>query len=65
MRRRQPESMEGVLGAWEDMGTCLTYIGESLGFVLIFRVGPRTNRLVGGNGSGEKRGQTGCGTETN
>jgi hypothetical protein len=31
---------EGVSGGGEDMGRCLTYIGESLGFVLSFRVGP-------------------------
>jgi hypothetical protein len=35
---------------WEGCGTYLTYIGESLQFVLVFRVGPRTNRLVGCQG---------------
>jgi hypothetical protein len=54
----------GVLRGGEDVGRCLTYIGESLGFVLGFRVSPRTNRLVGDKGSGKKRGQTGCGKET-
>jgi hypothetical protein len=43
---------EGVLGGGEDMGRCLTYIGESLGFVLGFRVGPWINRLVGLMGRG-------------
>jgi hypothetical protein len=43
---------------------CLTYTGESIAFVLDFRVGPRTNRLVGSNGPGENRGQMGCGKET-
>jgi hypothetical protein len=32
--------MGGVLGGGEDVGRCLTYIGESLGFVLGFRVSP-------------------------
>jgi hypothetical protein len=41
---------EGVLGGGEDVGRCLTYIGESLGFVLSFRVGTWINRLVGANG---------------
>jgi hypothetical protein len=45
---------EGVLGGWEDVGRCLTYIGKSLGFVLGFRVGPRINRLVGANGPGKR-----------
>ena len=44
---------EGVLGGGEDVGRCLTYIGESLGFVLSFRVGPQTNRLVGDKGLGK------------
>jgi hypothetical protein len=39
------------------VGRCLTYIGESLGFVLGFRVGPQTNRLVEDKGSGKKRGK--------
>jgi hypothetical protein len=33
---------------------CLTYIGESLGFVLGFRVGLWINRLVGANGPGKR-----------
>jgi hypothetical protein len=45
---------EGVLGGGEDVRRCLTYIRESLGFVLGFRVGPWINRLVGANGP-EKR----------
>jgi hypothetical protein len=45
---------EGVLGGGEDVGRCLTCIGESLGFVLGFRVGPWINRLVRANGP-EKR----------
>jgi hypothetical protein len=45
--------MGGVLGGGEDVGRCLTYIGESLGFVLSFRVGPQTNRLVGDKGLGK------------
>lgn len=45
---------EGVLGGGEDVGRCLTYIGESLGFVLGFRVGPWINRLVGANGPGKR-----------
>jgi hypothetical protein len=45
---------EGVSGGGEDMGRCLTYIGESLGFVLGFRVGPWINRLVGANGPGKR-----------
>jgi hypothetical protein len=45
------------LGGGEDMGRCPTYIGESLGFVLGYRIGPRTNRLVGNKGSGKKRGK--------
>jgi hypothetical protein len=40
---------------WGRCGGCLTCIGESLGFVLGFRVGPRTNILVGNKGSGKKR----------
>jgi hypothetical protein len=39
------------------VGRCLTYIGESLGFVLGFRVGPQTNRLVGDKEPGKKRGK--------
>jgi hypothetical protein len=42
------------LGGGEDVGSCLTYIVESLGFVFSFRVGSQTNRLVGGNGSGKR-----------
>jgi hypothetical protein len=49
--------VEGVLGHGEDMRKCLTYIGESLGFVLGFRVDPQTNRLVGDKGPGKKRGK--------
>jgi hypothetical protein len=45
---------EDVLGGGEDVGRCLTYIGESVGFVLGFIVGPWINRLVGANGP-EKR----------
>jgi hypothetical protein len=45
---------EGVLGGGEDVGRCLTYIGERLGFVLGFRVGSWINRLVGANGSGKR-----------
>jgi hypothetical protein len=54
----------GVVGGGEDVGRYLTYIGESIGFVLGFRVSPRTNRLVGDKGVGKKGGQTGCGNET-
>jgi hypothetical protein len=43
---------EGVLGGGEDVGRCLTYIGEGVGFVLGFRVGPWINRLVGLMGRG-------------
>jgi hypothetical protein len=39
----------GVLGGGEGVERCLTYIGESLGFVLGFRVGTWINRLVGAN----------------
>jgi hypothetical protein len=46
--------MGGVLGGGEDVWRFLTYIGDSLGFVLGFSVSSRTNRLVGDNGSGEK-----------
>jgi hypothetical protein len=46
------------------VGRFLTYIGESLGFVLGIRVGPRTTRLVEDKEPGKKRGQTGCGKET-
>jgi hypothetical protein len=45
------------LGVREDVGRCLTYIGESLGFVLDFRVDPRNNRLVGDKGPGKKGGK--------
>jgi hypothetical protein len=55
---------EGVLEGGEDMGRCLTYIRESLGFVLGFRVSPQTRSLVGGNEIGEKRWQMGCDKET-
>jgi hypothetical protein len=58
VRRWQPDGMRGVLGGGEDVGRCLTYTGESIGFVFYFRVGPRTNRLVGDKGPGKKRGQT-------
>jgi hypothetical protein len=34
-------------------------LGDSIEFVLGFRVGPPTNRLVGDKGPGKKRGQTG------
>jgi hypothetical protein len=51
----------GSLGAWEgffkgggDVERCLTYIGESLGFDLGFRVGTWINRLVGANGPGKR-----------
>jgi hypothetical protein len=47
----------GVLGGGEDVGMCLTYIGESLWFVLGFRVGPQTNRLVEDKGPGKKKGK--------
>jgi hypothetical protein len=46
--------MGGVLGCREDVGRCLTYIVESLGFVLGFRVGPRTNRFMGDKGTGKR-----------
>jgi hypothetical protein len=49
--------MGGVLRGGEDVGRCLTYIGESLGFVLIFRVIPWTNRLVGDKGPDKKKGK--------
>jgi hypothetical protein len=45
----------GVLGGGEDVGRCFTCIGEILGFVLGFRVGPQTHRLVGDKGPGRKR----------
>jgi hypothetical protein len=45
---------EGVFGGGEDVGSCLTYIGKRLGFVLGFRVGPWINRLVGANGPGKR-----------
>jgi hypothetical protein len=45
------------LGGGEDMGRHLPYIGESLGFVLGFIVGPGTNRLLGNKGPGKKRGK--------
>jgi hypothetical protein len=63
-RRRHPGGVGGFLGGGKDMGRCLTYLGQSLGFILSFRVGPRTNRLVGGNGLRKKRGQTSCGKKT-
>jgi hypothetical protein len=47
----------GFFGGVEDVGRCLTYIGESLGFILGYRVGPQTNRLVGDKGLGKKRGK--------
>jgi hypothetical protein len=47
----------GVLRGGEDVGRCLTYIGESLGFVLSLRVGQRTNRLVGDKGPGKREGK--------
>jgi hypothetical protein len=53
----------GVWGGGEDVERCLTYIRESLGFVLGFRVYPWTNRLMGEKGLGKKRGQTGCSRE--
>jgi hypothetical protein len=62
-QRRQPGGMGGVLGGGEDVGRCLTYRGESIGFLLGFRVSPQTNRLVGDKGPGKKRGQMGCGKE--
>jgi hypothetical protein len=46
------------------VGRCLTYIGESLGFVLGLRLGPQTNGLVGDKGPGKKRGQMDCSRET-
>jgi hypothetical protein len=36
------------------MGRCPTYIGESLGFVLGFRVGSWINRLVRANRPGKR-----------
>jgi hypothetical protein len=45
---------EGVLGSGEDVGRCLTYIGESVGFILGFRGGSWINRLVGANGPGKR-----------
>jgi hypothetical protein len=45
---------ECVLGGGEDVGRCLTYIGESLGFILGFRVGSWINRLVGANEPGKR-----------
>jgi hypothetical protein len=38
VRRRQPRGVGGVLGGGEDVGRCLTYIGQTLEFVLGFRV---------------------------
>jgi hypothetical protein len=46
------------------VGRFLSYIGESLGFVLGFRVGLGTNKLVGDKGLGKKRGQMGCSKKT-
>jgi hypothetical protein len=63
-RWQQPGSVGGVLVGGEDVEKCLTYIGESIHFVLGFRLSPQTNRLVGDNGPGKKRGQTGCDKET-
>jgi hypothetical protein len=57
VRQWQPRGVGGVLGGGEDVGRGLTYIGESLGFVFGFRVGPQTNRLVGDKGPGKKRGK--------
>jgi hypothetical protein len=57
MRRQQTGGLGGVLGDREDVERCLTYKGESLGFVLGFNVGPQTNRLVGDKGPGKKRGK--------
>jgi hypothetical protein len=54
----------GAVGGGEDVGRFLTYIGESIGFVLGFRVSPRTKRLVENIGPGKKGRQTGCGKET-
>jgi hypothetical protein len=34
----QPGGMGGVLWGGEDVGRCLTYIGESIGFVLCFEL---------------------------
>jgi hypothetical protein len=45
---------EGVLGGGEDVERCLTYIGESLVFVLGFRVGTWINRLVRAIGPGKR-----------
>jgi hypothetical protein len=45
---------EGVSGGGKDVGRCLTYIGESIGFVLGFRVGPWINRLVEAIGPGKR-----------
>jgi hypothetical protein len=39
-RWRQPGAWGGVSGGGEDVRRCLTYIEDSLGFVLSFRVGP-------------------------
>jgi hypothetical protein len=47
--------MGGVLWGGEDVGRCLTYIWESLGFLFSFRVGPQNNRLVGDKGPEKKR----------
>jgi hypothetical protein len=56
----------GVLeGGGKDVGRCLAYIGESIGLVLGFRVGPQTNKSVRDKGPSKKRGQTGCDKKTN
>jgi hypothetical protein len=47
------------------VGRCLAYIGESIGLVLGFRVGPQTNKSVKDKGPSKKRGQTGCDKKTN
>jgi hypothetical protein len=47
----------GVLRSGEDEGRCLTYIGETLGFFLGFRVDPQTNRLVEDKGPGKREGK--------
>jgi hypothetical protein len=39
------------------VGRCLTYIGESIGFVLCIRVAPRINKLVRGNGPRKTEGK--------
>jgi hypothetical protein len=56
-RWQQLGGVWGVLGGGEDVGWCFTYIGENLGFVLAFIVGPWTNRLVRVNGPGKREGK--------